>query len=314
MLMGDKTPVDESHGCSTASSTPAARSSTRPTRTAAASPSACSRRGSPGGATTSCSRRRCASRPTTRRAKGCRPTASAPACDASLRRLGVDVIDLYQVHAPDPDVPLEETLEALDGLVRAGKVRALGASNFPAWLLAWAVALQDRHGWSPFVSLQAQYSLVERSVEIEALPFMPRRRPRRPAVGAARRRVPDRPLPPRRGDARGQPDGDRGRRPRGGARAARDRAQLPRRSTPPRRSPPTRGATVPQVAIAWLRDVEGVTAPIVGPRTIAQLEDLLGERGSRADRRGARAARGAGAAAGHVPAADARASRSGSTG
>src|ERR687883_538544 len=93
------------------------------------------------------------------------------ACDASLRRLGTDVIDLYQIHAPDPDVPLEETLEALDGLVRAGKVRALGASNLPGWLLAWAVALQDREGWTPFVSLQPQYSLVERSIEIELLPF-----------------------------------------------------------------------------------------------------------------------------------------------
>ena len=102
---------------------------------------------------------------------GLSPDRIRAACDASLRRLGVDVIDLYQVHAPDPAVPLEETLEALDGLVRAGKVRAVGASNFPAWLLAWAVALQDRHGWAPFVSLQAQYSLVERSVEIEALPF-----------------------------------------------------------------------------------------------------------------------------------------------
>ena len=68
-------------------------------------------------------------------------------------------------------MPLEATLEALDGLVQAGKVRALGVSNFPAWLLAWAVALQDRHGWSPFVSLQPQYSLVERSIETEILPF-----------------------------------------------------------------------------------------------------------------------------------------------
>ena len=81
------------------------------------------------------------------------------------------MIDLYQVHAPDPAVPLEETLEALDGLVQAGKVRALGASNYPAWLLAWAVALQDRNGWSPFVSLQPQYSLVERSAELDLLPF-----------------------------------------------------------------------------------------------------------------------------------------------
>ena len=103
--------------------------------------------------------------------EGLAPDRIRAACDASLRRLGVDVIDLYQVHAPDPDVPLEETLEALDGLVRAGKVRALGASNFPAWLLAWAVATQDRNGWAPFVSLQPQYSLVERSAELELLPF-----------------------------------------------------------------------------------------------------------------------------------------------
>src|SRR5215203_1115285 len=103
--------------------------------------------------------------------EGLAPDRIRAACDASLRRLGTDVIDLYQVHAPDPEVPLEETLEALDGLVQAGKVRALGASNFPGWLLAWAVALQERHGWSPFVSLQPQYSLVERSIELDALQF-----------------------------------------------------------------------------------------------------------------------------------------------
>jgi aryl-alcohol dehydrogenase-like predicted oxidoreductase len=71
---------------------------------------------------------------------------------------------------PHPEVPLDESLEALDALVRDGKVRALGASNFPAWLLSWAVTLRDREGWSPLVSLQPQYSLVERSVEVELLP------------------------------------------------------------------------------------------------------------------------------------------------
>jgi aryl-alcohol dehydrogenase-like predicted oxidoreductase len=99
--------------------------------------------------------------------EGLGPDRIRAACDASLRRLGVDVIDLYQVHA----FPLEDTLAALDGLVQAGKVRALGASNFPAWLLAWAVSAQDREGWAPFVSLQPQYSLVERSAELELLPF-----------------------------------------------------------------------------------------------------------------------------------------------
>src|SRR5918995_1128948 len=103
--------------------------------------------------------------------EGLAPDRIRAACDASLTRLGIDVIDLYQVHAPDPSVPLEDTLEALDGLVRAGKVRAIGASNYPAWLLAWAVGLQDRNGWAPFVSLQPQYSLVERSIEVEVLPF-----------------------------------------------------------------------------------------------------------------------------------------------
>src|SRR5690349_15588515 len=103
--------------------------------------------------------------------EGLAPDRVRRACDASLRRMGIDVIDLYEVHAPDPDVPLEDTMEALDGLVRAGKVRALGASNYPAWLLAWAVRTQDCHGWAPFDVLQAQYSLVERSVEMELLPF-----------------------------------------------------------------------------------------------------------------------------------------------
>ena len=103
--------------------------------------------------------------------EGLHPDRIRAACDASLRRLGVDVIDLYQVHAPDPKIPLEDSLAALDGLVRAGKVRALGASNFPAWLLAWSVSIQDREGWAPFVSLQPQYSLVERSAELELIPF-----------------------------------------------------------------------------------------------------------------------------------------------
>ena len=90
--------------------------------------------------------------------EGLAPDRVRAACEASLRRLRLDVIDLYQVHAPDPTVPLEESLAALNGLVEAGKVRALGASNFPAWLLAWSVSTQDREGWAPFVSLQPQYS------------------------------------------------------------------------------------------------------------------------------------------------------------
>ena len=195
------------------------------------------------------------------------------ACNASLQRLGIDVIDLYQLHAPDPTVPLEETLEALDGLVRAGKVRALGASNYPGWLLAWAVAMQDRNGWSPFVSLQPQYSLVERSAEIELLPFT-----RAAGLGV----LPWGPLGAGFLSGRYKRDA----MPEGRVTNAPDDLEEASHRRAVERNfrvidaaeeiAAAHGATVPQVAIAWLLGVEGVTAPIVGPRTLAHLEDLLG--------------------------------------
>jgi aryl-alcohol dehydrogenase-like predicted oxidoreductase len=206
---------------------------------------------------------------------GLAPDRVVRACDASLRRLGTDVIDLYQVHAPDPDVPLEDTLEALDGLVRAGKVRALGVSNFPAWLLAWAVALQDREGWSPFISFQPQYSLVERSVEIELLPFC-----RSAGLGV----IPWGPLGAgflsgmyRRGER--PPDGSRIAEAGEALEEAYDRRAIERNFRVVDAAgeiAEARGATIPQVAIAWLLGTDGITAPIIGPRTLEQLDDLLG--------------------------------------
>jgi aryl-alcohol dehydrogenase-like predicted oxidoreductase len=92
------------------------------------------------------------------------------ACDASLRRLGVDVIDLYQLHRADRATPIEETLRALDDLVAAGKVRAVGNSNFRAWETAGAVARQRALGRPEFCSAQVYYSLVGRDVEHEILP------------------------------------------------------------------------------------------------------------------------------------------------
>jgi aryl-alcohol dehydrogenase-like predicted oxidoreductase len=206
---------------------------------------------------------------------GLAPDRIRAACDASLSRLGVDAIDLYFVHAPDPSVPLEDTLAALDALVRVGKVRALGASNFPAWLLAWAVALQDREGWAPFVSLQAQYSLVERSAELELLPFC-----RAAGLGVMAwgplgagfltgRYRRDQPLPA-------------GSRMAG---AGDDLEEAPHRRAIERNFQVVdaaeeiareRGVTVPQVALAWLLGVEGMAAPIIGPRTLEQLDGLLG--------------------------------------
>ncbi|MEX2045428.1 MAG: aldo/keto reductase, partial [Opitutus sp.] len=93
-------------------------------------------------------------------------------CEDSLRRLRTDHIDLYQCHWVDLDTPIDETLSALDGLVRAGKVRYIGASNFPAWRLMEALWHSDRRGWAPFISYQPEYSLMERAgFEIEAMPL-----------------------------------------------------------------------------------------------------------------------------------------------
>ncbi|MEO5832290.1 MAG: aldo/keto reductase [Nakamurella sp.] len=92
------------------------------------------------------------------------------AVEASLRRLGTDWIDLYQLHQPDPSTPLEETLAALDDLVREGKVRYLGHSNFAGWQLADAAWTASAGGYTPFVSAQNEYSLLRRGIETELLP------------------------------------------------------------------------------------------------------------------------------------------------
>jgi len=90
--------------------------------------------------------------------------------EASLRRLGTDYIDLYQVHFWDAETPLDETLRTLDDLVRDGKVRYLGCSNYTGWQTVWALWVADRRGYAPFVSNQPQYSLLERDVERELIP------------------------------------------------------------------------------------------------------------------------------------------------
>jgi len=92
-------------------------------------------------------------------------------CDASLKRLRTDYIDLYQVHIWDPVTPLEETLRALDDLVRWGKVRYIGVSNYAAWQIMKALWVSDRHGWVRFQSLQALYNLAIRDIEVELVPL-----------------------------------------------------------------------------------------------------------------------------------------------
>lgn len=92
------------------------------------------------------------------------------ACEASLRRLGTDYIDLYQMHCFDAMVPQEETLRALDDLVQSGKVRYIGCSNFNAWQLAKALGISAQQGWAPYIGQQIQYNLIARMAEEELLP------------------------------------------------------------------------------------------------------------------------------------------------
>ena len=187
------------------------------------------------------------------------------ACEASLRRLGTDRIDLYQVHGWDPLTPLEETLEALDLLVRQGKVLYVGCSNLAAWQLAKALGLQRQHGWARFVTLQPYYSLVGREVEHELVPL---------CLDAGLGLLPWSPLAGGYLTAKYRHGGE-GRR-------AGDRQFPP--------VDPVRGEQVldaleavarehcvspARVAVAWVLGRPAVTAPIVGARSRAQLEDVL---------------------------------------
>jgi aryl-alcohol dehydrogenase (NADP+) len=189
------------------------------------------------------------------------------AIDDSLRRLGVDYVDLYQIHRWDPDTPIEETLQALDDLIRAGKVRYIGASSMFAWQFAKALYLADQHGWARFVSMQNHFNLVYREEEREMLPLC-----RAEGVGV----IPWSPL------ARGFLSGTRSRQEWGETVRAKtdeyaqqmyfqesDFAVVKRVEELAAR----RGVTPSQIALAWLLGVHGVTAPIVGASQMQHLEE-----------------------------------------
>jgi aryl-alcohol dehydrogenase (NADP+) len=103
--------------------------------------------------------------------RGAGPAYLQRALDASLRRLGVDHVDLYQIHAWDPETPVEETMETLNGFVEAGKIRFVGVSNFLGWQLERAAQVCETNGWAPVVSLQPQYNLLARDIELELMPL-----------------------------------------------------------------------------------------------------------------------------------------------
>lgn len=199
------------------------------------------------------------------------------AVEASLRRLGTDYIDLYQVHRWDEDTPLEETLDALNGLVQSGKVRYIGASNFRGWQLQKAIDLSRQMGWEPFTCLQPLYNLLDRSIEWELLPVCLNE-----GVGV----IPWSPL-------------------RGGWLSGKYRRGM---TAPPKdtrvevaekegwseswsaydnehtwgvidalfAAAEEAGKTPPQVALRWMLQRPAITAPIIGVRNMKHLEDNLG--------------------------------------
>jgi len=188
--------------------------------------------------------------------------------EASLRRLGTDYLDLYQVHGWDVLTPLEESLRALDDLVRQGKVRYLGCSNWSARHLMKALGLARAKDWAGFVSLQAYYSLVGRDLEHELLPLC-----REESVGV----LPWSPLSG--GFLSGKYRRDNPN-PEGARRTAFDFPPIDEERgfdavEALARIAKERGATVAQVALAWLLAQPGVTSIIIGANKLSQLEDNL---------------------------------------
>ena len=190
------------------------------------------------------------------------------AIDASLRRLGMDYVDLYQIHRFDEETPIEETLEALNDVVRSGKARYIGASSMFAWQFARMLAVSRERGWARFVTRQNHYNLVYREEEREMLPLC-----REEGIGV----LPWSPL------ARGLLSGGRRRGQEGGTlRTQTDKYSRElyedsdfdvvdrvvelagRRNLPPA-----------QIALAWLLHQPGVTAPIVGASKMQHLDDAV---------------------------------------
>ena len=191
-------------------------------------------------------------------------------CDASLRRLGTDWIDLYQVHSFDPHTPLEETLRALDDLVRDGKVRYLGVSNFTGWQLMKALAIADTRHLERFVTLQAFYSLISRDLELELVPLSLDQKlgilPWSPLGGGfltgKYRRGKPRPQGARRSEAAGQFlqfDEEQG------FDIVDELERIAGNHT----------ATITQAALNYLLRKPGVTSVIIGAKTTEQLADSL---------------------------------------
>jgi aryl-alcohol dehydrogenase-like predicted oxidoreductase len=198
------------------------------------------------------------------------------ALDASLRRLGVDVIDLYQAHAWDPLTPIEETLRFYDDMVRAGKIRYAGVSNFIGWQLQKAALLAQHLGLAPISTLQPQYNLLQRSVEFELSQVCVNEKigilPWSPLGGGWLTGKYQRDTPPTGATRLGE-DPDRGMEAFG-PRNAEERTW--RIIDAVRSVADARGASMAQVALAWLVGRPAVASVILGARTLEQLDENLG--------------------------------------
>jgi aryl-alcohol dehydrogenase-like predicted oxidoreductase len=192
------------------------------------------------------------------------------ACEDSLRRLQTDRIDLYQLHRPSADVPQEETLRALDDLVRAGKVLYIGASSFPAWKVMEGLAISQQNSWVRYISEQPPYNLLDRRIENELIPL---------ARDYSLAILPWSPLAMGVLAGRYLPGEDAP----SGSRLDRGHPLLAERVTNKAREigarmvelAAERGMTAAQLALLWCKDQPGVTSPIIGPRTMQHLEDAI---------------------------------------
>jgi aryl-alcohol dehydrogenase-like predicted oxidoreductase len=207
------------------------------------------------------------------------------ALDASLRRLGVQSIDLYQAHAWDPITPLDETLRFFDDAVRAGKIQYAGVSNFVGWQLQKAATITALRGLTPIATLQPQYNLIARDIEFELVDVCANEGigilPWSPLAGGwltGKYRRDETPA----GASRLGEDPDRGME----AYAPRNAQERTWRIVDAvRQVAEDRGVSMAQVALAWLADRPAVTSVILGARTLEQLDDNLGAAGLRLSER-----------------------------
>jgi aryl-alcohol dehydrogenase-like predicted oxidoreductase len=190
------------------------------------------------------------------------------ACENSLRRLGMDFVDLYQIHRWDPNTPIEETLDALDSLVRSGKVRYLGASSMAAWQLSKALYTAKERGWHRFVTMQNHYNLVYREEEREMIPL---------CMDQGLGIIPWSPL------ARGFLTGTRQRDSGSTTRSQVDTFAKDMYyaeddfvvADTVAAIAGKRGVSPAQVACAWVLQAPGITAPIIGATKIEHLKDIV---------------------------------------